>query len=153
MTIHGSCLCGGVAILIEGKVSPIGLCHCSKCRKQTGTAAATELMTAAGSLRYERGESLVTEYAQPSGYTTRFCRICGSLLPRLHPNGKILWVPAGLLDDDPGVEVAMHIYVDSKAPWDVIADDRPQFPEECHPLPVEGRRRVPTTQALWPRPR
>ncbi len=43
--------------------------------------------------------------------------------------GKLFWVPAGLLDDDPGVGVVQHIFAGSKADWDVIGDDAPQFDE------------------------
>jgi len=38
----------------------------------------------------------------------------------------------GSVDDDPGVEIEMHIFVGSKAPWDHIGGDAPQFEE----LPV-----------------
>ena len=37
------------------------------------------------------------------------------------------WVPAGLLDDDDGVEVSKHIFVESRAKWDEISDDLEQF--------------------------
>ena len=45
--------------------------------------------------------------------------------------GKLFWVPAGLLDDEPGVSVVQHIFVGSKANWDVISDDAAQFDEEA----------------------
>ena len=32
-----SCLCGAVSFEIEGKIGPAGQCHCSKCRKVSGT--------------------------------------------------------------------------------------------------------------------
>ncbi len=35
----------------------------------------------------------------------------------------------GLLDDDPQVRPALHIFVGSKAPWWSITDDAPQFEE------------------------
>jgi hypothetical protein len=36
-------------------------------------------------------------------------------------------VTLGTVDGDPGVEIGMHIYVASKAPWDHIGGDAPQF--------------------------
>lgn len=60
---------------------------------------------------------------------TTFCRTCGSPLPRFHPNGKIYFVPAGVLDDDPGVKIERHIFVGSKAPWDEIGGSALQFQE------------------------
>jgi hypothetical protein len=38
-------------------------------------------------------------------------------------------IPAGLLDDDPGVRNTEHIFVGSKAPWWEIRDDTPQHEE------------------------
>src|SRR3546814_15152664 len=35
--IHGSCLCGQICFVVEGKFGPAGQCHCSKCRKVSGT--------------------------------------------------------------------------------------------------------------------
>ncbi len=43
----------------------------------------------------------------------------------------MFWVPAGLLDDQDGVEVCKHIFVGSKAKWDKITDDLEQF--DCFP--------------------
>lgn len=130
MAIRGSCLCGAVRFEIEGRVSPIGLCHCSKCRKATGTGAIADLMTASKSLRFTHGEEKVRRFMQESGYRTAFCEQCGSPLPKPHPNGKMWWVPAGSLDDDPGVPIAMHIFVDSKAPWDELPEGTVQYPED-----------------------
>ena len=38
-------------------------------------------------------------------------------------------VPAGSLDDAPGMEPMAHIFVGSKAPWFTITDGRAQFEE------------------------
>ena len=125
--IQGSCLCGGVRFEITGKVSAIGQCHCSLCRKVSGTASNAALLTARASLRWTQGEELAQIYTRPTSWTTTFCRVCGSPLPLPHPNGKLFWVPAGLLDDDPDTRVEQHIYVGSKAPWDEIAGTAPQY--------------------------
>lgn len=128
--IRGSCLCGGVRFEIDGRISPIGQCHCSKCRKTSGTGSNAVLYTARSSLRYSCGEDLIKDFTRADGYGSTFCATCGSPLPRLHKNGKIAFVPAGLLDDDPGVAVERHIFVGSRASWDVIGGDALQFEED-----------------------
>jgi hypothetical protein len=35
-------------------------------------------------------------------------------------------IPAGLLDDDPGVRPKLHVFAGSKAPWWEITDGLPQ---------------------------
>ncbi len=97
--IRGSCLCGGARFEIDGKVSGIGQCHCSICRKASGVASNAALLTATRSFAWVSGEELAQTYERPSGWKTSFCRVCGSPLPQPHPSGKLFWVPAGSLDD------------------------------------------------------
>jgi hypothetical protein len=127
--IKGHCLCGGVAFEIEGDTTEIGMCHCSKCRRVSGVASNAEFMTAKDNLRFVSGEDLLTRFELPTGWHSRFCSRCGSPAPKLHPGGGAYWVPAGLIEGDPGLKVAGHIYVGSKAPWDEIAGSAPQFEE------------------------
>ena len=127
--IRGSCLCGDVRFEIDGKVSGVGQCHCSLCRKASGTASNAVLLTAKRSFRWIAGEDLARTYRRPSGWSTTFCGVCGSSLPQLHPSGKVLWIPAGSLDDDPKARIEQHIFVGSKAPWDEIAGSAPQYEE------------------------
>ena len=127
--IRGSCLCGGVRFAVDGRISAIGMCHCSQCRKVSGTASNAVILTAAANVEWIEGEDLVTTWNKPSGWGATFCRVCGSPVPRTHPQGKICWVPVGVLDQDPGVKVERHIFVGSKACWDEIAGDAEQFDE------------------------
>jgi hypothetical protein len=105
------------------------MCHCSQCRKVSGVASNAVIVVPEAELRWLAGEELRQEFAKPSGWGSTFCRTCGSPLPRKIPGAAAYWVPAGLLDDDPGLRIAGHIWVGSKAPWDEIAGDAPQFQE------------------------
>jgi hypothetical protein len=134
--IEGSCLCGAVRFAIDGKTTEIGMCHCSKCRKVSGVASNAELMAPHDSLVWRAGEDRITRFELNDGWRVWRCDRCGSPLPKLHPGGGAYWVPAGLLDDDPGVKVAGHIFVGSKAPWDEIAGDAPRHREGFDSEPV-----------------
>ncbi len=127
--IRGSCLCGGVRFEYSRSVSGVGMCHCSLCRKVSGVASNATIVVPAADLCWLAGEELRKTYTKPSGWQTTFCSACGSPLPGMFPGGGAYWVPAGSLDDDPGVRISGHIFVGSKAAWDVIADDTPQFEE------------------------
>lgn len=127
--MHGSCNCGQVQFEIDGKVGPIGQCHCSKCRKGSGTDGNAVFYTAASSLKVVAGDDSIVRYSD-GGWGHTFCAHCGSPVPHLHSNGKIWFVPAGAMDDDIGHQgYAAHIFVGSKAPWVAIADDAPQYEE------------------------
>ena len=127
--IHGSCLCGGVRFEFPRAVTPVGMCHCSLCRKASGTASNAVLLAPKVELRWLAGEALLQTFTRPTGWGTTFCRTCGAPMPHPHPSGGAYYVPAGCLDDDPGVAVGGHIFVGSKAPWDEISGSAPQFDE------------------------
>jgi hypothetical protein len=127
--IHGSCLCGGVRFEFPRAVTPVGMCHCSLCRKVSGAASNATFFVPKDELAWRSGEDLLQMFAMPTGWRTTFCRRCGSPLPQLHPSGGAYFVPAGILDDDPGVPIGGHIYVGSKAPWDEIGGSAPRFDE------------------------
>lgn len=128
--IEGSCLCGKVRFVVDGKFGPVGQCHCSKCRKASGTDGNAVFYTAAKSFRWLQGEGEIAKFYVSStrGWHSSFCTTCGSPTPHSNRDGKIYFVPAGLLDDDPGFRgYAAHIFVGSKAPWVCITDDAPQY--------------------------
>lgn len=130
--IRGSCLCGAVRFRIDGQIGPVGQCHCSKCRKVSGTDGNAVFYAGARSLHWESGQALIRSFLIPDGdgWGSHFCGQCGSPVPHQNKDGKIWFVPAGLLDDDPGFRgYAAHIHVASKAPWVVIADKAPQYAE------------------------
>jgi hypothetical protein len=129
--VRGSCLCGSVAFEIVGKIGPIGQCHCSKCRKASGTDGNAVCYTAFDNLQWLRGEENVVTWSSPVGaWSNAFCKECGSSVPNTNKDSKIYFVPAGSLDDDPGYKgYAAHIFVGSKAPWVTILDSAPQFIE------------------------
>jgi len=126
---RGSCLCGAVQFEFSGKTTDIGMCHCSKCRKVSGVASNANLMVSRDGFEWISGEGKLAKFALADGWGAWRCSVCGSPVPKLHPGGGAYWVPAGLLDSDPGVRIAGHIYVGSKAPWDEIGGDGPQLRE------------------------
>ena len=126
---RGICLCGAVEFEVGEETTEIGMCHCSKCRKVSGVASNANLMANRDNFRWISGEDKITKFELPSGWGVWRCGACGSPVPKLHPGGGAFWIPAGLLDSDPGVRIAGHIYVGSKAAWDEIAEGGPQFAE------------------------
>jgi hypothetical protein len=125
---RGSCLCGGVSFAVTGETLWSLHCHCTRCRKARGAAFASNLVTRADGMRLLSGGDLLGSWKVPEArwFTNAFCRRCGSKVPRVDRERDLAIVPLGVLDDDPGVRPQAHIWVGSKAPWDVIADDLPR---------------------------
>jgi hypothetical protein len=127
--LQGSCLCGGIRFEIDEPVAGISQCHCSLCRKVSGTGHNTTIVVTAEQLRWLAGEDLVRTFARPSGYGVSFCAVCGSPAPDPNAKRTRYGIPVGLIDGNPPLRVVEHIFVGSKAQWEAIADDAPQFDE------------------------
>ena len=121
--ITGQCNCGAVAFEIDAEVSDIYVCHCSICRRSTGSNGIAVVVTENASFRWTSGEDNVATWEKPDAdWQTWFCRTCGSPLPGKNDEMR-MFVPAGLIvEGDESLRVAHHIYVDSKAAWDEIGD-------------------------------
>lgn len=129
--LKGSCLCGAVRYELTDAPFWAHSCHCSRCRKITGSPFAANAFVPLESLRYVAGDEHIGAYRVPNTerFTHTFCTLCGSTLPSPNPSRSRVVIPMGSLDDEPGLSPKAHIWVDSKADWDVIADDLPQHTE------------------------
>jgi hypothetical protein len=100
------------------------------CRKARSAAYPSNLFVEPKGFRWTRGEDLLDTYELPGAkrFITVFCRVCGSTMPRTGLPEYVV-IPAGSLDDDPGIRPEMHIFVGSKADWHEITDDLPRHEE------------------------
>lgn len=122
----GSCLCGDVRFEVLGDFEHFFLCHCGRCRKDSGSAHAANLFSSTATLRWVSGEAKVKTYRVPTTRHERsFCSECGSALPRVPENGTLLVVPAGSLDSAIANRPDAHICVASSADWDRRLEDVP----------------------------
>ena len=62
----------------------------------------------------------------PPAYRRAFCRVCGSAAPLVYPEIGGVGIPLGALDDESGLVLSHHAFVDQKAPWLPIGDRLPQ---------------------------
>jgi len=128
MIYNGSCLCGKVKYKIEGEFEQFYLCHCEKCRKDSGSAHAANLFTTSAKLTWLTGEEHIQVYNhKQQGHMKAFCLTCGSALPNLQMDGKLLMVPAGSLDTQISIVPNAHIYWGEKADWDASLECIPKL--------------------------
>ena len=130
--IRGSCLCDGVQFEIDRAVGPFELCHCSRCRKVSGSAFVAALGVMVEDFHLLSGRELIQTYEAPirecpPAYGVAFCSRCGSPVPNPPVGEAWFEVPAGLLDTDPGLRPDKHIFVDYKSDWFDISDSIPQL--------------------------
>ena len=127
MTHKGGCLCDTVRYEFDELVSPIAMCHCSMCRKASGSAFGVN--ASVSGFRVTAGREAITEYQSSQAKWRAFCSLCGSpLYARLDTKPEHIRVRLGTLDTPLEEKPQAHIYANSKAHWDAIADDLPQYP-------------------------
>ena len=138
-TTRGSCLCGSVKYQFHGPEYIFQYCHCSRCRKFTGSAHASNILVAPTQFEWIEGEDLVGRFEHPDArhFATSFCKTCGSSLPWLSQSGASVVIPAGTLDEDPGIRPVQNIFWKNRAPWREPVESLPQHDE----LPPRKSRR------------
>ena len=130
-TVAGSCLCGAVRFEVTGVALRFYHCHCSRCRKASGTGHASNIAIRADSVRWLSGEELVAGYKIPEAerFSTRFCSRCGGPVPRIVQELGAVVIPAGSLDGEPPLHPQARIFWESRAAWSCSGEDLPHFPE------------------------
>ena len=129
-TYSGGCLCGQVRYKISGDIKDIVYCHCSLCRRAQGSAFATNGNINRNNFEFISGESELTGYESNPGHKKYFCKHCGSpIISTNERNPDFVRVRIGTIDDDIKERPVAHIYVGSKANWEEIEGELPQFEE------------------------
>ena len=136
--LAGKCLCGAVRYAVADEFAYAMNCHCSNCRRMTGSAFKPFAGIAREKLSLTQGEDHLTIFGEENGHDAH-CKTCGSLLYSLVRDGAYVHVAMGTLIDDPGIRPSAHIFVGSKAPWFTITDDLPQHEE--HVVATSADRR------------
>jgi len=123
--LRGSCLCGGVRFEITAPFRRANHCHCSRCRKHSGTFGETQGRVPREGFRLLTGEELLRVFQPDDGGAVKaFCSVCGSsLFGGRWPDGPEVSVRLGSLDGDPGIRPQYRSHVASRAPWDELPDD------------------------------
>lgn len=124
----GKCLCGAVEVSIQGAISDIIHCHCSLCRKNSGTAYATNGFVNRAEFKVEKGQEWLSAFSFKPGRTRYFCQCCGSPVYSANDDDKSrIRLRLGILDSDISERPLSHNFVDSKANWEDIAADLPRY--------------------------
>ncbi|WP_117193356.1 GFA family protein [Rhizobium terrae] len=124
--LSGKCFCGAVEYAVEDAFVYAAICHCSNCRRTTGSAFKPFAGIPREKLALTKGADNLLIYGGPDNHDAH-CRACGSLLYSLVREAAWVHVAMGTLVDAPAIRPTHHIFVGSKAPWYEITDDLPQY--------------------------
>jgi hypothetical protein len=123
-------LCGAVRYELEPPFIRFVHCYCSRCRKATGGARATNIAVAPARFRFTAGADAISRWDLPSArsFATAACTTCHSPVPHATRSGREIIVPAGTLDDPPPSGPERHVQWASRVAWVSLEESR---------LPVE----------------
>ena len=129
--VKGSCLCGNIEFACEFDRSPIKIyqCHCTLCKKQSGSSSNSATIIAIERFKWISNEGIKV-WQKSTGFTAHFCENCGCGVPNKFAD-KYYWIPIGLLDfvseSQDKVIVVAHLCLSTKSSWHGLNEAAEQF--------------------------
>lgn len=130
MNLTGECFCGKIKYEIDGTLFDARSCHCSRCRKAFSSQASAYALVNPSEFRWVCGTELLSTFSSQDGFGLQFCKCCGSTLCGIY-HDEVHGVTLGCLNEDPKIEIGRHIFVGSKASWEIIPKGVPQYQEHA----------------------
>jgi len=124
--LRGACLCGTVRYEVADAFTYALNCHCSNCRRATGSAFKPFAGILRAALTVTEGADRLLLHGSEENHDAH-CAHCGSMLYSLVRDATWVHVTLGTLVDPPSIRPSAHIFVGSKASWFAITDDLPQY--------------------------
>ena len=112
--MEGKCLCGKVSFRVFVDALNIYQCFCTLCQKQSGTESNLATIVPEAKFQFLSGEEEIVSWVKDTGFTSAFCKFCGSPTPNRLRNKPYFWIPVGLLDGKEPGEVSSYIFTGSK---------------------------------------
>jgi hypothetical protein len=133
LPLTGGCGCGAVRFELSALPEYVLYCHCTRCQRRSGAAAAPSARVDPESVTVVSGAEHVRGWVPEGGLEKAFCGQCGSaLFGRTPGTGEISIVRMGAFDEDPGLRPTARQFVAYAAPWEPIPDDGlTRFPERA----------------------
>ncbi|NTF46573.1 aldehyde-activating protein [Rhizobium sp. AC27/96] len=120
-TLTGSCRCGQVRIAVRGQPKRIGICHCTDCRRESGSAFTSFAVWPSDQFEH-KGET--TEF---SG--RQFCPRCGSRL--FSANEIEAEIKLGILTEAPTSLIPTYeLWIKRRESWLLPIDGAEQYEED-----------------------
>ncbi len=115
----GSCLCGAIQVELNGGITDIIHCHCSLCRKASGTAYATNGFVNADDLQVIDCEGQLGFYEKVEGKKRHFCKKCATPIYSSNSEKPAKYrIRLGVIDSEISERPISHNFVTSKANWE-----------------------------------
>jgi hypothetical protein len=125
---YGTCLCGATEWLACGVPSSVHYCHCSMCRRWTGSPFATLIWFARVDVKWT-GRPPVSFRSSPLA-TRSHCGLCGTPMYLEYPGQTDIALTVGTMNNPEMVTPTHHYGCESRLPWVDIGQALPARPTE-----------------------
>jgi hypothetical protein len=131
--ITGGCLCGQVRYEIKVEPRLQLLCHCSSCRKHTGSAFSMSALVPRDEIEMAGPLKTYLDKGDSGNEIKRvFCPNCGSsLFSEVAARPDSLALKAGTIDDPSWFKPRVNLWTDSALPWVPIDPECKNFPRNA----------------------
>jgi hypothetical protein len=117
--VTGRCLCGGVRFEVDADTQRMRFCHCTSCKKLSGSGGTANVRVRSNEIRILDGRELLTTYQPSEGSAKTFCSRCGSnMFGGGWPDSEFCSVRVTTLDEQPQPVDTQHLFVESVASWE-----------------------------------
>lgn len=125
--LSGQCLCESIKFQVLKEIDAIYQCHCSLCRKQSGTHANHATMIHQDDFKWLNDLKCIHTYKKATGFTSSFCKTCGSPVPNQIGNTSYIWIPLGLLEQPIYPTKRLNFCTSSQANWENLVKSNQEF--------------------------
>lgn len=132
--IEGGCNCGAIRYRAEGAPVVVAQCHCTNCRKQSGSAFSVNLLFKKDAVSHDGDLTVYEDKDTLSGNPVlrKFCGRCGSPIFSETTDGRgMLVVKAGTLDDPAPFAPAVSIWTATALPWVTLPEGQMKFEQNA----------------------
>ena len=117
MLRKGQCLCGATSYHVLGALDEAAICHCTMCRRATGSALNVAVPVTTDRVEWTGREKL-TEFESSPGKMRAFCGGCGAAVySRRTDKPHSIRLRIGLLEQMDEITDLYHIYWASRIGW------------------------------------
>ncbi len=125
--VTGRCNCGAIRYFVTGPLRDVVACHCTECRRFTGSLWNATAARRDDCVLRENGE---LRWYQSSLHARRgFCGHCASSLFLDYARADYMVITAGTLDAPTGIRFRQHIFLDEAGDYYDVVDELPKHPQ------------------------
>jgi hypothetical protein len=133
MSRTAECACGRARITVLGEPSIYGVCHCTNCKRRTGSAFGISSYFRRGDVVVIEGEFSVYSFhhaAQDHDQDRHFCRACGTTLYWYNSAlPELIGVSAGCFGENPPGEPQLSATHAKRYAWNGLPESWRKVPQ------------------------